>query len=597
MDFLSSLFAGIVRQFSALNSTGIFSHGYTTAARALFVILASFILLHSILSLIKSKSPSEVWAYFHIENGQNIPVTHWENSIGRSKTCDLQIDDLSVSRNQGILTRNSRGEWTYMDLGSRNGAVINGKKVQKDETVRVETGDEILIGGALCTLFPVSMEEHIRNVRERTAGTHLMPPWVSLVLITIFQILTVFQLQIAMGDRYLPQITAAFFGMMVLMWVYTITLWAMKRRGFEIETIAFFLSTLSLAVVATCLPGQVFKQFAATAVGVVFFLLLCAVLRDLKRTLALKKIAYIGAAGLLIMNLIFASVKYGARNWIQIGGVSLQPSEIVKVAFIWVGAATMEELFNRKNNLLFTGFSIFCFLCLAKMGDFGTAIIFFATFLVISFMRSGDFTKLIAVLGVAFVGGLLVLRFRSYVMERFLVWGHVWENADKLGYQQTRTMSAAASGGLLGVGAGNGWLHNVAASQTDLVFGVVTEEWGLIIAVLAVLAIATLSIFAYRTILSGRSTYYTIAACATTALFLVQTILNVFGSVDILPLTGVTFPFLSYGGTSMVASWGLLAFLKAADTRRRASLAVSEKSQGFEEKPGPSDESGEEAAL
>ena len=187
---------------------------------------------------------------------------------------------------------------------------------------------------------------------------------------------------------------------------------------------------------------------------------------------------------------------------------------------------------------------------------------------------------------IAFVGGLMVLRFKAYVAARFAVWGHVWEYADSTGYQQTRTMSAAASGGLVGLGAGKGWLRNVVASETDLVFGVLTEEWGLIIAVLAVIAIITLSIFAFRSIWAGRSTYYTIAACSAMSIFLFQTMLNVFGSVDILPLTGVAFPFVSSGGTAMVASWGLLAFLKAADTRQNASIVVSITEKGLTSEGG-----------
>ena len=138
-------------------------------------------------------------------------------------------------------------------------------------------------------------------------------------------------------------------------------------------------------------------------------------------------------------------------------------------------------------------------------------------------------------------------------------------------------MSAAASGGLIGVGPGNGWLHNVAAANTDLVFGVLCEEWGLIIALLAVAIIISLSIFVFRVTRNGRSSYYTIAACAATSMFVFQTMLNVFGSVDILPLTGVTFPFVSCGGTSMITCWWLLAFVKAADTRQNASFAVKKK--------------------
>lgn len=411
--------------------------------------------------------------------------------------------------------------------------------------------------------------------------TMLLSPWSSLLALTIFQVMTWLQLSFALGDDFVPSITMAFCGLGILMWVYVLSFRALRRKGFEMEFIAFFLCTLSLAVTASKYPDAVFKQFVAIALGMALFIFMCTFLRNLDRAKAVKKFMYIAAAGLLIFNLIFATTKFGADNWVVIGGVSFQPSEIVKLAFIWVGAASLDELFEKKNSLIFMIFSGFCFCCLAVMGDFGTAIIFFVTFLVISYLRSGDFTKLILLVGVAFVGGLMVLKFTSYIAERFSAWGHVWEYADDLGYQQTRTMSAASSGGLVGVGAGKGWLNQVRAADTDLVFGMLIEEWGLIVAVLAVLSIITLSIFAYRSILSGRSTFYTIAACSAMSLFLFQTILNVFGSVDLFPLTGVTFPFVSNGGTSMIASWGMLAFLKASDTRQNASIAISLSPKGL----------------
>ena len=83
-----------------------------------------------------------------------------------------------------------------------------------------------------------------------------------------------------------------------------------------------------------------------------------------------------------------------------------------------------------------------------------------------------------------------------------------------------------------------------------------------------------LAFFAVRTIRVGRSSFYTIAACAAGSLLVFQTCLNVFGSVDLLPLTGVTFPFVSNGGSAMMSAWGLLAFLKATDTRENASFAI-----------------------
>ncbi len=550
---------------------------YTTAARWVFIFLAAFILLKAIFSLLNSMSPAEVWAYLHVEGAKrpNVPVTHWENALGRAKSCDIVIDNASVSRNHGTLNRNDAGEWTYMDLGSTNGARVNGVKAVPFEPVPVKAGDEILLGGVECTVFPVSIEERRNNVQIRKEDTQLLSPWASFIALTIFQVMTMIQLIIGMGGRYEHSITVAFTGMIILMWTYFFALRAMKRKGFEMETIAFFLSTLSLAVAATAIPGKILTQFAAIVIGVVIFFFICTYIRDLDRVRNTRYFVYAAAVALLLFNLAFAVTKFGAGNWISVAGSSLQPSEIVKVAFVGLGAATMNELFRRMNSLVFTLFSVFCFGCLAVMGDFGTAVIFFVTFLVISFLREGDFTKLILVLGVAFVGGLMVIRFKSYVAARFATWGHIWEYADSTGYQQTRMLTAASSGGLVGLGAGEGWFgKQVSASQTDFVFGLVTEEWGLIIAVLSVLAIITMAIFAFRSIWAGRSTYYTIAACAAATIFLFQTILNVMGSCDLIPITGVTFPFLSVGGSSMIATWGLLAFLKGADTRQDASIAV-----------------------
>lgn len=565
-------------EFISKTMSNMSNMDYTTIARWVFLFLALFILARQIRSLLQVRNPSEIWAHLGCPDGSSVPLTHWENLIGRGRGCDVILNLKSVSRSHATLIRDSEGVWKFNDLNSKNGSAINGRRV-KGPTV-LNGGDILTIGGADFTLYPVSLQERMQNIEKRKKKTRPVSPWPTLVAISIFQLMTVIQFKHALGEDCPDSLGMAFGLICILMWAYVIAMRFFKRVGFEMEMIAFFLSTLSLAVTASAYPGSVFKQAICVVLGVAFFFGLCWYLRDLNRT---KKIMYILigiSVFLLLLNLVIGTVTYGSRNWIVIGGFSLQPSELVKIVFVFVGAATLDELQQKKNLTIFMGFSVFCLGCLAIMGDFGTAIIFFVTFLIISFLRSGDFSKIVLILGAAGLMGLMVLRFKPYIATRFETWGHVWEDPTDGGFQQVQTMTSAASGGLPGLGAGEGNLSDVAASSTDLVFGLLAEEWGLIIAILAVLCIITLGVFAVRSIVAGRSTYYSIAACSATSLFIFQTILNVFGSVDLLPLTGVTFPFVSSGGTSMIASWGLLAFLKAADTRQNASFAIKLDKKG-----------------
>ena len=175
----------------------------------------------------------------------------------------------------------------------------------------------------------------------------------------------------------------------------------------------------------------------------------------------------------------------------------------------------------------------------------------------------------------AAAGGWLILQFKPYIANRFAAWRHVWDFYNEAGgYQQTRTMSAIASGGLFGKGTEHAFLKNLGAANTDLVFGVISEEFGLILALLCVFVLLVLSVYAVRRSASARSSYYVIAANSAAAMLIFQASLNVLGAVDILPLTGVTLPFVSVGGSSMIACWGLLAFIKAADTRPNASFTL-----------------------
>lgn len=545
---------------------------YTTVVRFVFPILALMILVGAIRSLWKVKHPDEVWGYLAMANGVRLPITHWENIIGRAPACDVQLEYPSVSRQHAALIREDDGSWTVYDLASKGGVTVNDLPV--DEYAVVEDGDTVAFGGIPTMLVPISAEEKREQMAERRMEGRPAGMWGSLVLLTLFQVLTALQLVVAAGDKATVTIPLTYLVLTLVCWGYFIILRSFRRIGFEMETIAFFLCTLSLAVTGSKVPEEMPKQLVAILMGLGVFLVLGFFLRDLTRAQKVRWFMGAAAVGLLVITLLIGSSQGGAKAWLRLGPLSLQTSEIAKICYIFAGAATLDRLFNKRNLWMFIGLTGVCGACLALQNDFGTALVFFVTFLVIAFLRSGDFATLGLICAGCFGGGMVLLTVKGHVAARFASWGHIWEEVYGAGFQQTHTLTAAASGGMIGVGAGKGWLAGLAAADTDIVFGMLCEEWGLVIAVLTILCIITLAVFAVRACRAGRSSFYTIAACAATSLLVFQTCLNVFGAVDILPFTGVTLPFVSNGGSSMLSAWGMLAFLKATDTRQNASFAV-----------------------
>ena len=325
--------------------------------------------------------------------------------------------------------------------------------------------------------------------------------------LTVFQILTAIQLTLAAGEKASSVIPICFLTLTVVMWLYAAALRLGRCVGFELETIAFYLSTLSLAVTASSAPGSLPKQLLAIVLGMGLFLALGLFLRDLERVKSAAGSWLPGPSACWGITLVLGKAKFGATNWVTLGGISFQPSEIAKICYIFAGSATLERLFRRRNLALFIVLTGVCIGLLGLMSDFGTAAIFFVTFLVIAYLRSGDAATLALICGGAAFGAGIIVQFKPYILSRFAAWGHAWEAASGSGYQQTRTMSAAASGGLFGMGAGNGWLERIPAGDTDLVFGMLCEEWGLVIALLAVACILTLAWFAVRASRTGRSSF------------------------------------------------------------------------------------------
>ena len=543
-----------------------------TATKYVLILLSLAILVRCLRSMLSEKYESEVWAYIRLGR-ELLPATHWENIIGRSRSADVRIDRKGIGRVHAVLKRSDNGVWTIYDVFSRRGVWVNSIKVGP-RGMNLDTGDVINLAGTTVRFQDITTAKRQKLEAQRTVPGKSVSPFGTLLELTVFELFLLLQHTMTAREEHIASIALAFAMLLALEWACYLSMRLMGRSGFEVETLAFYLTALGLSVAASSTPGDMYKQILLMTAAVVLFLLMGWWLRSLHRTTLLRMTVGICALALLALNVLTSDAVFGARNWLDFGGYSFQPSELVKVAYLYVGASTLDRLYRKRNLLAFIAFSAVCVVALALIGDFGTALVFFTCFLVISFMRSGSIaTVLLAVAG-AGMAGVLAVSMRPYIGQRFASWGHVWEDIYGAGFQQSRAMSAAAGGGLFGKGAGSGWLKQVFAANTDLVFAMVCEEQGLIIGICMVLAVLAMAFFAVRSARHGRSAYYAIAACGAMSMLMVQMALNVFGSVDIPPFTGVTFPFVSRGGSSLLSCWMLMAFLKGADTRRGASFVV-----------------------
>lgn len=572
-------------------SASSYIHLILLVFRIALPLLAILLVVRCAKSLFSGRVEREQWGKLTLPNGDFGVFHHWENTVGRSRRCDVVLQSPTVSRTHAAFLRNEKGVWQVHNL-AKNELRVNGAEVFTQDSAPLKDGDLVSLGDVTVTFSAISAREELSQAKRRTRPGRRVSPTLTLVLLTLTQLLLCAELSLAYPQSVQP-ILISFAGLCLAMWVMYLLYRAFRRTAFELETLAFFLTTLCMTVTANKAPGELYKQLICVVMGLVLFLGISVVLRDLTLAKKLRWPVAVLAVGLLAFNLLFGTKLFGAKNWVSIGPISFQPSELVKLAFILVGATTLDRMFSRRNLIFTLLFSAFCVGCLGLMSDFGTALIFFATFLAIAFLRSGDLPSVAFMSAAAVFGGYIILNFKPYIARRFSIYLHAWSDTANLGYQQTRTMSAIAGGGLFGNGLGNGWLKNIGAANTDLVFGVVSDELGLLMALCAVAVIFILAFFAFRSAAHARSTFYVIAACSTAMLFVVQTMLNVFGSVDLLPLTGVTFPFLSMGGSSMLCCWGLLAYIKAADTRQNAALAVrlpSRKAARAEERSAPAPE-------
>lgn len=326
------------------------------------------------------------------------------------------------------------------------------------------------------------------------------------------------------------------------------------------------LFSIGVAIIYRLDPALGKRQLQYYLVGLLMFFVTYLILRAYPSWHKLSKI-YVGiSVALFVITLVFGSYLGGAKNWIFIGNISIQPSEFIKVplAFYIASFYTHYNEYCKKPfgkyymNLVIYVFIGFLFL----QKDLGTALIFFGTMIFSQFVYNKD-RKLILLNMLAMMAGSVVAYFLfSHVRIRVATWKDPWSDIDVTGYQITQALFAMASGGLFGSGIGLGRPDYIPVAESDFIFSAICEEMGIFMGIAVVLLFMILFYRAFKISLTQKDKFFSILAFVIGILFALQTFIILGGVLKLIPLTGVTLPFISQGGSSMIAGFILLACLQ-----------------------------------
>lgn len=359
--------------------------------------------------------------------------------------------------------------------------------------------------------------------------------------------------------------------------VYFIIMPFFRQQTYAVDFMLILILNMSM-IFQSCFGGVNFqsKHFITIIAALIACRVGYIVCRDHRRIEDKRKIIWLGLGLLMGVILLFT----GKRSmWISLGdSTSIQPSEFMKPLLVLACATSVTEQQKKHKFLCFNVvyenlilFGMIAVICLfqwwcADLGSIPTfGAIYVAGFLLRICYPKAKFTKKPIVLALAALAVLAVIGVivaPPYVRDRLFV--DIWSDKNGNGYQQSQALIAIADGGWLGKGPGHGFLHNVFAYRCDIVFASISEEWGMLFAVMAVCVL--LMMVAIPLVNPPRSYYHGSMCAGICAAFSVQMALNIFGSCNMIPFTGVTLPFISTGGSSMVVSGFMAGMLVASQS-------------------------------
>lgn len=388
-------------------------------------------------------------------------------------------------------------------------------------------------------------------------------------LLFLFELMTLLLIFLYYYNETLGKYTIIYgLGMILIVYISNLLLFRISSGDNYIFLIVTMLVSIGVLMIYRIDPILGMKQLIWTGIGIVAFFATYFTIKKIKGWEDWFLFYGIGAVLLFVMTLILGNRIGGSINWISIGGVSFQPSEIIKILTIFIIGSyyTKYDEFEKKRfgNYYLIGIIYLFIMFLFLQRDLGMVLIFYSIFLALQFIYEKDRKLIIYNILFVLISGIAGYFLFSHVKIRFQAWLNPWAYIDTKGYQITQSLFAIAEGGFFGTGFGLGHPEFIPEVHTDFIFSAICEEMGIFTGIGIIMLFLILVYRGFKISINQRNKFFRIVALGISILFGIQSFIIFGGVLKMIPLTGITIPFVSYGGSSMLSSFIALGILQVA---------------------------------
>ncbi len=350
--------------------------------------------------------------------------------------------------------------------------------------------------------------------------------------------------------------------------------------------LAMFLTGWGLNLIARLVPRYAYRQTLWMVFGLGVLGVLSMLPHDLRWLRRYRYTWLLGGLALLVLTIAIGQnpARTGPRLWLGAGGVYYQPSELLKILLVAFLASYFadHQRYMREDTVRIWRWEVpspaflgplllmwgLCVVMLVWQRDLGAATLFFVVFTLMLYLASGHALLLVGGVGLLALSGVLGAFIFDVVALRIRIWLDPWSTASSDAYQIVQSLQAIAAGGVFGQGIGQGAPTLIPVVHSDFAFAALAEEWGMLGALAAIAALAVLVVRGLRIAAQARQPFRALLAAGLSLLVGVQSLLILAGTLKLVPLTGITLPFVSYGGSALLTAFAEVGLLLVLSARR-----------------------------